>query len=315
MSDEFEIIVEWVIRKLRDINSFKADPNKIIRWVLYSLGVKDLGVDIYMYIRANRRATSTEIADKFRISPTTARRYLEQLHSLGLVDYIGREYHLTRMNIASCIRDILIPRIKSVLEDIASVADRVSSSSSKERILSVKDIHRLVLVPFRKEIDRTLKTAKEEAIKEIRRAFSSAKYVGPDIVSKIVSHIFDAISESLKRLGEKNIQKNIEIIKVEPTQEQKNQVRGLSIVETRDKIIYSVYSKYSLERIHLQYAKETGKKVVIRIYDTLLLSDDITQDLLESIDYIYVSGELIGPKHLIDLLRDRIQGPGKIKYY
>ena len=87
MKDEdFEILAEWTIRKLRDIDTM--DREKILRWVLYSLGVKDLGIDIYIYLQKKRRATTTEIAEKFNISPTTARRYLEQLHALGLVDYI-----------------------------------------------------------------------------------------------------------------------------------------------------------------------------------------------------------------------------------
>ena len=309
MSDDFEVIAEWIIRKLRDIDLSAADPDRVIRWVLYSLGVKDLGVDIYMYIRSVGRVTSTEIAEKFKISPTTARRYLEQLHTLGLVDYIGREYHLTRKNVASCIRDILIPRIKSVLEDIARVAESALEKEKKEKFLSRKDVDRMVLAPVRRELDRTLREAKREALKEIERVFSTTKYIGPKMVSKILSRVFDTLAESLRRLGEKTY-RDIEIIKIEPTYPTK----GLSIIETQDTIKYDVYSEYRLERRHLEYAKEKGKKIIIRVYDTLYLGEDISPDLIDVIEEIYVFGELIGPRNIIELLRDKIRGPGEIRY-
>ncbi len=310
MSDEFEIIAEWVIRKLKDIDLSSADLTEIIRWVLYSLGVKDLGIDIYLYLRSVGRATSTEIAERFKISPTTARRYLEQLHTLGLVDYIGREYHLTRKNIASCIRDILIPRIKSILEDIAKVAESVSKEERIEKtMLSKEDIDRLVLAPVRREIDKTLREAKREALKEIEKLFSTAGKIGPEIIYNTLSRIFDTLSESLRRLGERAY--NIGTLKIEPTP----QVRGLSIVETPDLIKYTVYSDYRLQAHQLRYAKEKGKRVIIRVFGTLYIDKDVTLDLADIIEEVYVYGEVIGPREVLEFLSDRIRGPGNIRYY
>ena len=124
--NKFTILAEWTIRKLRKINTDVSEEDELIRWILYSFGIEKIGQDIYLYLRKEGSSTSTEIAEKFGISPATARRYLEQLHLIGLVDYIGREYHLSFEDISRGIRSILIPRINEVLHAIIMVANKVS---------------------------------------------------------------------------------------------------------------------------------------------------------------------------------------------
>ncbi|MCR8455270.1 MAG: winged helix-turn-helix transcriptional regulator [Crenarchaeota archaeon] len=325
MSDEFEVIAEWTIRKLKDLDASIKDDTEVIKWLLYSLGVKDLGVDIYLYLRSAGRTTSTEIAERFKISPTTARRYLEQLHTLGLVDYIGREYHLTKRDIASCIRDILIPRIKSVLEDIASVAEKVEAEKARE---TQHEIDRFVLTPVEEEIKeiareaarealrdakKALDDAREEALRRIKGLFSTTGRIDFAAISEILSKVFDALSEAFQKFGDIS-PRYVEVIK---TYTQHPHVRGLSIVETESKIVYTVYSDYRLEAKHLNRAKEEGRRVVIRVFGKLYLSEDITPDQLDAIEEIYVheGGELIGPERIIKLIENRIRGPGTIRYY
>jgi len=122
-SEEFMILAEWVIRKLRKIDFEKADDETIIRWILYSLGIEKLGQDIYLYLREKESATSTEIAEAFKISPATARKYLEQLHLIGLVDYMGREYHLSFEDIGRGLKSILLSRINDVFDSLIKASN------------------------------------------------------------------------------------------------------------------------------------------------------------------------------------------------
>jgi len=134
----FTILAEWTIRKLRKIDFEKADEEEIIRWVLYSLGIEKLGQDIYLYLREKGSATSTEIAEKFGISPATARKYLEQLHLVGLVDYIGREYHLSFEELDRSLRSILLPRINDVLRTVLRVASLLRKRGIPEEVLPLE---------------------------------------------------------------------------------------------------------------------------------------------------------------------------------
>lgn len=123
MGEEFEVIVEWIIRKLK-LPEFTGEnvEERIKRWVLYSLGLDEKTQDIYLYLEKVGSSTTTEIAKEFNISPTTARSKLDDLHALGLVDYIGREYHLTHTTLSRSINLALIPRITDTLRYIAKIA-------------------------------------------------------------------------------------------------------------------------------------------------------------------------------------------------
>jgi len=148
---EFMILAEWVIRKLRKIDFEKADDETIIRWILYSLGVEKLGQDIYLYLRERESATSTEIAEAFKISPATARKYLEQLHLIGLVDYMGREYHLSFEDIGRGLKSFLLSRINDVFDSLIKASN----------VLRKRRLSREIIIPTETviEYEKTLKRA------------------------------------------------------------------------------------------------------------------------------------------------------------
>lgn len=118
---DFEVLAEWTIRRLRPLQDVSEEdyPEKAKRWVLFSLGLDKLHQDIFLHLEENYRSTTTDIASKFNIAPNTARKYLDELHTVGLVDYIGREYTLTYESLSRAIELMLIPRITDTLRTIA----------------------------------------------------------------------------------------------------------------------------------------------------------------------------------------------------
>lgn len=129
--EDFDVLAEWTVRRLRPLQEFDEQeyPEKIKRWVLYSLGLDKLHQDIYLHLEKNFRSTTTDISDEFDISPNTARKYLDELHTVGLVDYIGREYTLTYESLSRAIELMLIPRITDTLRTIARGATNSDYSS------------------------------------------------------------------------------------------------------------------------------------------------------------------------------------------
>lgn len=126
---EPEVLAEWTIRRLRPLKEPPEEgyPENVKRWVLFSLGLDKTHQDIFLHLEDNFSSTTTEIAGKFNISPNTARKYLDELHTVGLVDYVGREYTLTYESLSRAIELMLIPRITDTLRTIArgaSSADR-----------------------------------------------------------------------------------------------------------------------------------------------------------------------------------------------
>jgi hypothetical protein len=130
--DDFEILAEWTIRRLRPLQDVSDEdyPEKVKRWVIYSLGLDKLHQDIYLHLEENLRSTTTDIASAFDISPNTARKYLDELHTVGLVDYLGREYTLTYESLSRAIELMLIPRITDTLRTIAKGASQTDKSYS-----------------------------------------------------------------------------------------------------------------------------------------------------------------------------------------
>jgi DNA-binding transcriptional regulator YhcF (GntR family) len=122
MSEEkYDVLAEWTIRRLRPLEDI-PDENRaeeIKRWVLYSIGLDKIHQDIFLHLEEHYRSTTTDIAKEFEISPNTARKYLDELHTVGLVDYIGREYTLTYNSLSRAIELMLIPRITDALKTIA----------------------------------------------------------------------------------------------------------------------------------------------------------------------------------------------------
>jgi len=119
----FEVLAEWRIRMLREPSPEERETyrQRVQAWALSSLGVEEEGQRIYGLLIQKRSATSTEVAEKLNIAPATARKYLDQLHMLGLVEYIGREYHLLDDSISLAITRSVLPRIREVLDRVASV--------------------------------------------------------------------------------------------------------------------------------------------------------------------------------------------------
>jgi len=313
--EKFEVLAEWTIRKLKDIET--KDKDKIIRWVLYSLGVKDVGADIYLYLREKKRATTTEIADRFSISPTTARRYLEQLHSLGLVDYIGREYHITREDLSGCIREILIPRIRRVLYDIAETARYAEQPKYEGKVYGPEKLRERIM------------EAKEEAMRNISRLLEKGVKITPDIISGVLEKTFDAIGKlmedigrSLEKMGqhmyiytyttpESAEDRKKTVIRIDiPERQKKRQhvdyTRGLSIMETRDRIIYNIYSDYRLTVKDFEYARDVNKKMLIKVYGSLEIDPSVGAGYEECIEKIIVYGVLEASKEFIDAVRDKL---------
>jgi len=128
---EFDVLAEWTIRRLRPLADLQEEDytEKVKKWVLYSLGMDEQAQGIYLLLEKSIRSTSTEIAEKFNMSPNTARKYLDDLHTVGLVDYVGREYTLTYESLSRAIELMLIPRITDTLRTIARGASSTDFSS------------------------------------------------------------------------------------------------------------------------------------------------------------------------------------------
>jgi len=131
----FDILAEWTVRRLRPLQEMSEEDysERVKRWVLYSLGLEKIHQDIYLHLEKNFRSTTTDISQEYSISPNTARKYLDELHTVGLVDYIGREYTLTYNSLSRAIELMLIPRIIDTLRTIAKGAS--SSDSSPYRFV------------------------------------------------------------------------------------------------------------------------------------------------------------------------------------
>ena len=126
----FETLAEWTIRRLRPLEDLTEEgyTERVKRWVLYSIGLEKIHQDIFLYLEEKLRSTTTDIASEFEISPNTARKYLDELHTVGLVDYIGREYTLTYNSLSRAIELMLIPRITDTLRTIAKGASSGDST-------------------------------------------------------------------------------------------------------------------------------------------------------------------------------------------
>lgn len=119
--DNYDVMAEWTIRRLRPLSDLPEETRaeEIKRWVLYSIGLEKVHQDIFLHLEEHYRCTTSDIAKEFEVSPNTARKYLDELHTVGLVDYIGREYTLTYNSLSRAIELMLIPRITDTLKTIA----------------------------------------------------------------------------------------------------------------------------------------------------------------------------------------------------
>jgi len=139
--DEFEVLAEWTFRRLRRPSEEPRETysRRVLQWVLYSLGLEERTQDIYFYIREREGVTTTEVAEQFSMSINTARRHLDQLHTLGLVDYMGREYRPTYDSVAKAIDLMLLPRITDLLKTVSRIASTTERISIERAPLALED--------------------------------------------------------------------------------------------------------------------------------------------------------------------------------
>ena len=192
----FEIIAEWKIRRLKQLKSLD-DIDLVKRWILYSLGLEETAQEIYLYLEKMGSSTSTEIAKALNISPNTARKYLDDLHTVGLTDYIGREYHLTYDSLSKAIELILIPRLTDTLKTIARIARETIDRRKigiETQLASERYGEREVLKFFssmiitRKMVEMWYRLGKKVVIKSFSK-LSFEKDIDPQMAEEVIDSI------------------------------------------------------------------------------------------------------------------------------
>lgn len=195
--ESFEVLAEWTIRRLRPLQEVSEEdyPEKVKRWVIYSLGLDKLHQDIFLYLEENFRSTTTDIAGEFDISPNTARKYLDELHTVGLVDYVGREYALTYESLSRAIELMLIPRITDTLRTIAKGASNTDkqfstsfSSHENQEVLVESGVTQI----NKKLLDSWLSQGKKVRVKS---------YTGLTVTEDVDPELFDTVVDHVKCLA------------------------------------------------------------------------------------------------------------------
>jgi predicted transcriptional regulator len=206
---EPEVLAEWTIRRLRPLKEPPEEgyPEKVKRWVLFSLGLDKTHQDIFLHLEENFSSTTTEIAGKFNISPNTARKYLDELHTVGLVDYVGREYTLTYESLSRAIELMLIPRITDTLRTIArgaSSADRTPYPFQPEGDEGGEGDEAVVEAGVI-EVNRKLLEAWYRRGKKVRIKSYSRLRINEDVDPELL----DSVVERIRCLGTLEIPENV----------------------------------------------------------------------------------------------------------
>jgi|GEM_PF-2328340 len=194
---DFEVLAEWTIRRLRPLQDVSEEDyaENAKRWVLFALGLDKLHQDIFLCLEENYRSTTTDIASKFDISPNTARKYLDELHTVGLVDYVGREYTLTYESLSRAIELMLIPRITDTLRTIA----RGASNTDYYRAGPIKgmDKQEVIVESGVTLINKQLLDSWYSQGKKVR----VKSYTNLTVKEDVDPELFDAVIERLKCMG------------------------------------------------------------------------------------------------------------------
>jgi hypothetical protein len=195
--EDFEVLAEWTIRRLRPLQDISDEdyPEQVKRWVIYSLGLDKLHQDIYLHLEQNLRSTTTDIASAFDISPNTARKYLDELHTVGLVDYLGREYTLTYESLSRAIELMLIPRITDTLRTIAKGASHTDTPYSLS--FATSGSHEVLVESGVTLINKQLLDSWYSQGKKVRVKSYSSLTVKDDVDP----NLFDAVIDHLKCYG------------------------------------------------------------------------------------------------------------------
>ncbi|MCW4052674.1 MAG: DeoR family transcriptional regulator [Candidatus Bathyarchaeota archaeon] len=191
---DFEVLAEWTIRRLRPLQDVSEEDytENAKRWVLFALGLDKLHQDIFLYLEENFRSTTTDIASKFDISPNTARKYLDELHTVGLVDYIGREYTVTYESLSRAIELMLIPRITDTLRTIARGAS--NTDYYRARPIEGMDKQEMIVESGVTLINRRLLDSWYSQGKKVRVKSYTSLTVSDDVDPEL----FDAVIVHLK---------------------------------------------------------------------------------------------------------------------
>ena len=223
LSEKFEVLAEWVIRRLRVPEPPLEGGEEVVkRWVLYSLGLDKLAQDIYLYIEKRGSATSTEIAKHFNISPNTARKYLDDLHTLGLVDYIGREYRLEYDSLAKSIELGLMPKIRDTLKTIVRVAKLIEKPPSYVSIEEEGERIDMAFVSSMRITNELLREWRKRGKKVMIRSLGLLEFaedVDPNLADEVIegiqavgsvripASVYTILSRKMKVIGPINILK------------------------------------------------------------------------------------------------------------
>lgn len=191
---DFEVLAEWTIRRLRPLQDVSEEnyTENAKRWVLFSLGLDKLHQDIFLYLEENYRSTTTDIAREFDVSPNTARKYLDELHTVGLVDYIGREYTLTYESLSRAIELMLIPRITDTLRTIARGAS--NTDYYRARRIEGTDKQEVIVESGVTLINRKLLDSWYSQGKKIRVKSYSHLKVSDDVDPELFDAVVDRIA-------------------------------------------------------------------------------------------------------------------------
>ncbi|UCB60513.1 MAG: DeoR family transcriptional regulator, partial [Candidatus Bathyarchaeota archaeon] len=196
-TESFEVLAEWTVRRLRPLQDVSEEdyPEKIKRWVIYSLGLDKLHQDIFLYLEKNLRSTTTDIAREFDISPNTARKYLDELHTVGLVDYVGREYALTYESLSRAIELMLIPRITDTLRTIAKGASNTDKPLSSS--FPSLESHEVLIESGVTQINKKLLESWFSQGKKVR----VKSYTSLTVKEDVDPGLFDTVIDHLKCMG------------------------------------------------------------------------------------------------------------------
>lgn len=194
---DFEVLAEWTIRRLRPLQDVSEEEHTedTKRWVLFALGLSKPHQDIFLYLEDVIRSTTTDIASKFDISPNTARKYLDELHTVGLVDYIGREYTLTYESMSRAIELMLIPRITDTLRAIAKGASNADFYHT--RPMEGRDKQEIIVDSGVTLINRQLLNTWYSQGKKVRVKSYTTLTVNDDVDPEL----FDAVIDHIKCLA------------------------------------------------------------------------------------------------------------------
>jgi len=118
MSDKYEVIFEFKIRLIRP----KPERGSEVDWALMSLGIDELGREIYKVLLRNEALTLSEILSIISEQEDKVVDALDTLYSLGLIEKLGEAYFVSK-DLPICIKTRTKRVIERVLNEIARVLE------------------------------------------------------------------------------------------------------------------------------------------------------------------------------------------------